>query len=128
MDKILDTIMGALGGIIDFLVGWIVDWLIAEFLIPIITSCRETGDKLFENCINNVLTVLQKSPNQWNSDGWSFIISNVNKVFITFGCQLVVLFFLIGFISESMEPKHDVRFKTIIKAFFKIMDAEYFVI
>ena len=97
MDKIIDLIKDALGDFLLIIAEWIANLARETLVIPFIQNCKTIGDYLFSNFINSAIVVLQKSPSEWNSDGWEFILQNVNTVFIAFGCQLVVLFFFIGF-------------------------------
>ena len=127
MDKIIDIIKDSLSDFISIIADWIMNWLIQDIAMPMVHRCRSFGEDVFSGFINSAITVLQKSPSEWNSDGWEFILQNVNTVFIAFGCQLVVLFFLIGFLAESIDPRQDIRFETMIKALFKILLAEFLV-
>lgn len=127
MDKIIDLIKDALGDFLNIIMEWNGSWIKKTLVIPAIQDCKTIGEDLFSDFINSAIVVLQKSPSEWNSDGWEFILQNVNTVFIAFGCQLVVLFFLIGFLAESIDPRHDVRIETLIKALFKILFAQFLV-
>lgn len=127
MDKIIDMIKDSLNDFTSIIADWVMNWLIQDIAMPMVHYCRSFGEDVFSGFINSAITVLQKSPSEWNSEGWEFILQNVNTVFIAFGCQLVVLFFLIGFFAECIDPKQDVRFETVIKALFKILLAEFLV-
>ena len=91
MDKIIDIIKDSLSDFISIIADWIMNWLIQDIAMPMVHRCRSFGEDVFSGFINSAITVLQKSPSEWNSDGWEFILQNVNTVFIAFGCQLVVL-------------------------------------
>ena len=127
MDGIINSIKESLVDFVDMIITSLLTWLTETILVPFVTWCRTFGDDFFSGFIRKAIQVLCQTPKQWNSDGWSFIMETVNVVFVVFGCQLVVLFFLIGFIADSIDPRHDVRIETIMKALFKIILAEYLV-
>lgn len=70
--------------------------------------------------------LLGQDPAAWSRQGWNFVTS-VNTVFAGVGATLVVIFFLIGFCSESLDFKQDIRLENILRMFIKISIAEYFV-
>lgn len=70
--------------------------------------------------------LLGQDPAAWSSQGWSFVKS-VNTVFAGAGATLVVIFFLIGFCSDSLDIRQDFRLENLLRMFIKISVAEYFV-
>lgn len=100
-------------------------------------SLIEDGCSLLKEFINkifdwyNVLTgmaveLLGQSPASWNADGWR-LVETVNSVFIGIGSALVVIFFLIGFCSDSLDIRQDFRIENILRMFIKLSLAEFFV-
>lgn len=71
--------------------------------------------------------MLGQNPAAFNSAGWN-IVTNVNNVFLIIGATLVVIFFLMGFCSESLDIRQDFRIENILRMFIKLSIAEFFVI
>ncbi len=71
--------------------------------------------------------MLGQDPAAFNSAGWN-IVTNVNNVFLIIGATLVVIFFLMGFCSESLDIRQDFRIENILRMFIKLSIAEFFVI
>ena len=71
--------------------------------------------------------MLGQDPAAFNSAGWN-IVTNVNNVFLIIGAALVVIFFLMGFCSESLDIRQDFRIENILRMFIKLSIAEFFVI
>jgi len=51
----------------------------------------------------------------------------VQPIFVAVGSALVVLFFVIGFCSESVDIREEMRFEVILRMLIKLALAEYFV-
>ena len=52
-----------------------------------------------------VFALLQESPTQFKDGGPWEVIESINPIFVAVGSSLVVLFFVIGFCSESVDVK-----------------------
>lgn len=127
MQKVIDAIMGVLGAIVDVVMdalGLIIKPLFADTAV----TFRELGDELFTGFMTRAIEILQMSPDEWNAEGWGYIINTANTVFVAFGSQLVLLFFLISFFNDSIDPQKDIRIETIIKALIKILFAQFLVV
>lgn len=55
------------------------------------------------------------------------IIEGIEPIFVAVGSSLVVLFFVIGFCSESVDVKDEMRFESILRMFIRLGLAEWFV-
>ena len=55
------------------------------------------------------------------------IIEGIEPIFVAVGSSLVVLFFVIGFCSESVDVKEDMRFEVILRMFIRLAIAEWMV-
>lgn len=128
MDNLFEKAISFLGDIIGKAIDLFIEYLIQPFAISLVTMFRDVGDRMFSNFMTRAIEILQKSPNDWNSSGWGFIINNANIVFVAFGSQLVLIFFLVSFFNESIDPHRDVRIETIIKALIKILLAQALVV
>ena len=127
MQKVIDAIMGALETIVDLvmnLIGLIIKPMFADTAV----TFRELGDELFTGFMTRAIEVLQMTPEEWNAEGWGYIINTAYIVFVAFGSQLVLLFFLISFFADSIEPQKEMRLETIIKALIKILFAQFLVV
>lgn len=88
-----------------------------------ISAC-ELGQYGFDKMGKRALSILQLSPSEWNPEAWNFVVDSVLPTFYAVAGQLVVLFYLIGFMSNSLEPEKNIRLETIIKGLFKILLAQ----
>ncbi|MBP3339083.1 MAG: hypothetical protein J6L69_06745 [Lachnospiraceae bacterium] len=81
----------------------------------------------WNNQVSLVFSMLGESPVDFkNGDPWT-IIETINPVFVAVGSSLVVLFFVIGFCSESVDIKEEMRFEVILRMLIKLALAEWFV-
>lgn len=97
----------------------------------------QLGDKILDllnvifafwnNQISLVFELLGQSPTAFK-DGtpWS-VIEGVEPIFVAVGSSLVVLFFVIGFCSESVDIREEMRFEVILRILIRLAIAEYFV-
>lgn len=95
------------------------------------------GDKILDllnaifafwnNQISLVFELLGQSPTVFKGGGpWS-IIEGIEPVFVAVGSSLVVLFFVIGFCSESIDIREEMRFEVILRILIRLGLAEYMV-
>ena len=60
-------------------------------------------------------------------DGAWAVIEGIEPVFVAVGSSLVVLFFVIGFCSESIDVKDEMRFESIFRMLIRLGLSEWFV-
>ena len=95
------------------------------------------GDKILDllkmvfgfwnNQISIVFGLLGQSPVQFKDGGPWKVIEGIEPVFVAVGTSLVVLFFVIGFCSESVDVKEEMRFEVILRLLIRLGLAEWFV-
>ena len=81
----------------------------------------------WDNQISLVFTLLGQSPAGFKGGGPWGIIEGIEPVFVAVGSSLVVLFFVIGFCSESIDVKEEMRFESIFRMLIRLSLAEWFV-
>ena len=81
----------------------------------------------WNNQISLVFALLGQSPVSFKSGGSWGVIQNLEPIFVGVGSSLVVLFFVIGFCSESVDVKEDMRFEVILRMLMRIGIAEWLV-
>ena len=74
-----------------------------------------------------VFELLGQSPVSFKNGGPWAVVANLEPIFVAVGSSLVVLFFVIGFCSESIDVKEEVRFETILRMLMRIGIAEWLV-
>lgn len=74
-----------------------------------------------------VFEMLGQSPTTFKGGGPWGIIMELNPLFVGIGSSLVVLFFIIGFCSESIDVKEDMRFEVILRMFIRVGVAQWLV-
>lgn len=127
MDLLWEMLFAHLKDIVTIALDYFINWYKTTVYVKSIKDFVYFGEEVFDTLLEATTNVLTATPAEWNVAGWSFVVNTINTVFIAFGCQLVVLFFLMGFISESIDPRADIRIETIIKGLFKILLAEFLV-
>lgn len=95
------------------------------------------GDKILDllnavfafwnNQIALVFEMLGQSPTAFKSGGPWGVIAGIEPVFVAVGSSLVVLFFVIGFCSESIDIREEMRFEVILRILIRLGLAEYMV-
>ena len=95
------------------------------------------GDKLFDlltmvfgfwnQQVSLVFALLGQSPTTFKGGGPWGIIEGIEPIFVAVGSSLVVLFFVIGFCSESVDVREDMRFEVILRMFIRLAIAEWMV-
>jgi hypothetical protein len=95
------------------------------------------GDKILDllnmvfgfwnNQIALVFALLGESPVEFKDGGPWTVISGIEPIFVAVGSSLVVLFFVIGFCSESVDIREEIRFEAILRMLIRLGLAEWFV-
>lgn len=95
------------------------------------------GDKILDllnvvfgfwnNQISLVFDLLGQSPTAFKGGGPWDVISGIEPIFVAVGSSLVVLFFVIGFCSESVDIREEMRFEVILRMLIRLGLAEYMV-
>ncbi len=81
----------------------------------------------WNNQISLVFSMLGQTPEEFKGGGPWAIIESIEPIFVGVGCSLVVLFFVIGFCSESIDVKEEMRFANILRMLIRLAIAEWFV-
>ena len=81
----------------------------------------------WNNQISLVFAMLGQSPVSFKGGGPWAVIEGIEPVFVAVGSSLVVLFFVIGFCSESIDVKDEMRFESILRILIRLGLAEWFV-
>lgn len=82
----------------------------------------------WNNQISLVFSMLGESPVNFKGGGPWAVIQGIQPIFVAVGSSLVVLFFVIGFCSESVDVREEMRFEVILKLLIRLALAEWFVV
>ena len=74
----------------------------------------------WNNQISLVFAMLGQSPVSFKGGGPWAVIEGIEPVFVAVGSSLVVLFFVIGFCSESIDVKDEMRFESIFRMLIRL--------
>ena len=74
----------------------------------------------WNNQISLVFSMLGQSPVNFKGGGPWAIIEGIEPIFVAVGSSLVVLFFVIGFCSESVDVKEEMRFEAILRMLIRL--------
>ena len=74
-----------------------------------------------------VFELLGQSPTEFKGGGPWRVISDIEPIFVGVGSSLVVLFFVIGFCSESIDVKEEIRFETVLRMLMRLGIAQWLV-
>lgn len=77
--------------------------------------------------VSLVFAMLGQSPVNFKGGGPWQIVERVEPVFVGVGSSLVVLFFVIGFCSESVDVREEMRFEAILRMLIRLGIAEWLV-
>lgn len=92
-----------------------------------ILSLLEMVFGFWNNQISLVFAMLGQSPVDFkNGEPWA-VIEGIEPIFVAVGSSLVVIFFVIGFCSESVDIREEMRFEVILKMMIRVGLAEWFV-
>lgn len=92
-----------------------------------ILSLLEMVFGFWNNQISLVFAMLGQSPVDFKNGGPWAIIEGIEPIFVAVGSSLVVIFFVIGFCSESVDIREEMRFEVILKMLIRVGLAEWFV-
>lgn len=81
----------------------------------------------WNNQISLVFSLLGQSPVNFKGGTPWTTISKIEPIFVAVGSSLVVLFFVIGFCSESVDIREEMRFEVILRILIRLGLAEWFV-
>lgn len=74
----------------------------------------------WNNQVSLVFAMLGQSPVDFKSGGPWAVIENIEPIFVAVGSSLVVLFFVIGFCSESIDIREEMRFEVILRLLIRL--------
>ncbi len=77
--------------------------------------------------VSLVFGLLGQSPVEFKNGGPWGVIAGIEPIFVAVGSSLVVLFFVIGFCSESVDVREEMRFEVILRLLIRLGLAEWFV-
>lgn len=82
----------------------------------------------WNNQIALVFSLLGQSPVSFKGGGPWALIEGIEPIFVGVGSSLVVLFFVIGFFSESVDIREEMRFEVILRMMIRVGIAEWLVV
>jgi len=132
MGKIIADILAAIGNFLNDFIGATLGKLI---FVPMIKSMLGDGpgDPGFVNSLYNSMMIkangfLQVSPDEWASGlGWQFI-NSIQAAFISVGAAFVLVFWLIGLCTDSLDIRSNLRLEVVLKQLTKLVVAEFLVV
>lgn len=92
-----------------------------------ILSLLEAAFAFWNNQVSLVFSMLGQSPVNFKGGGLWHLVESVEPIFVGVGCSLVVLFFVIGFCSESVDVREEMRFEVILRMLIRLGLAEWLV-
>lgn len=93
----------------------------------VILDLLKTVVAFWNDKIALVFELLGQSPTEFKGGGTWRVISDIEPIFVGVGSSLVVLFFVIGFCSESIDVKEEIRFETVLRMLMRLGIAEWLV-
>ena len=81
----------------------------------------------WNNQVGLVFALLGQSPVTFKGGGPWQIVESIEPIFVGVGSSLVVLFFVIGLCSESVDVREEMRFEVILRMLIRLGLAEWFV-
>ena len=93
----------------------------------VILDLLKTVVAFWNDKVSLVFELLGQSPTEFKDGGPWEVISNIEPIFVAVGSSLVVLFFVIGFCSESIDVKEEIRFETVLRMLMRLSISEWLV-
>lgn len=93
----------------------------------VILDLLKTVVAFWNDKIALVFELLGQSPTEFKGGGPWRVISDIEPIFVGVGSSLVVLFFVIGFCSESIDVKEEIRFETVLRMLMRLGISEWLV-
>ena len=81
----------------------------------------------WNNQVSLVFSMLGQSPVNFKGGGPWQVVESIEPIFVGVGSSLVVLCFVIGFCSESVDVREEMRFEVILRMLIRLGLAEWFV-
>ena len=81
----------------------------------------------WNNQVSLVFSMLGQSPVNLKGGGPWQVVESIEPIFVGVGSSLVVLFFVIGFCSESVDGREEMRCEVILRMLIRLGLAEWFV-
>ena len=81
----------------------------------------------WNNKVSLVFSMLGQSQVNFKGGGPWQVVESIEPIFVGVGSSLVVLFFVIGFCSESVDVREEMRFEVILRMLIRLGLAEWFV-
>lgn len=81
----------------------------------------------WNNQVSLVFSMLGQSPVNFKGGGPWQVVESIEPIFVGVSSSLVVLFFVIGFCSESVDVREEMRFEVILRMLIRLGLAEWFV-
>ncbi len=81
----------------------------------------------WNNQVSLVFALLGQSPVIFKDGGPWALVEGVEPIFVAVGSSLVVLFFVIGFCSESVDVREEMRFEVILRMLIRLGLSEWLV-
>ena len=81
----------------------------------------------WNNQVSLVFAMLGESPVSFKGGGPWQTVESIEPIFVAVGSALVVLFFVIGFCSESVDIREEMRFEVILRMLMRLGIAEWLV-
>ena len=82
----------------------------------------------WNNQVGLIFDLLGQSPTAFKGGQPWAIIERIEPIFISVGCSLVVLFFVMGFCAESINVRDEMRFENILRMLMRLGIAEWLVV
>ena len=92
-----------------------------------ILALREIVFGFWNSQVSLVFELLGQSPTGFKGGGPWGIVESVEPVFVGIGSALVVLFFVIGFCSESIDIREEMRFEVILRMLIRVAVSQWMV-
>lgn len=81
----------------------------------------------WNNQVSLVFALLGQSPVSFKGGGPWGLVESIQPIFVAVGSSLVVLFFVIGFCSESVDVREEMRFEVILRMLIRLGLSEWLV-
>lgn len=104
---------------------WLEDFFSGQVFLKVLIYL---GVSIWNNLLSYVYVLMGQDIGDFANGQPVKIMENINTIFVGVGTSLVVLFFLWGFFSDSVNIREDITVDKALKVFLRLLVSNYFVI
>ncbi|HEX3075942.1 MAG TPA: hypothetical protein VHQ24_03630 [Lachnospiraceae bacterium] len=99
-----------------------------DYFYSAVKGFIEAGFAIWNACMSAVLSLLTQTPEEFANGSLWGTVKSLEPIFVGVGSSLIVIFFVIGFCSESVDIKSEMRLEVILRILIRLGLSEALVV